>query len=735
MGRRSLLGGLLGFGVPRGLFGGSAITGLAGCESSDDAMFIADEPGPRWMFQARIAGLDLSDPDVDAGPSLDAAGRAGASVIEGDSVLSDYLDNETFEREARRIELYAKSCHARNLKLVWYYPALEVLSPDAEKPGVRSIYKDHPDWIQVSIDQRPNVFYGSKEHWVDPFAESAWLCHNSGYRNYFFDRIRRLAATGVDGLWIDVPLFIDTVLRWTCHNRACVDKFRADTGLSAEHLLEDWTDPVFRKWVYWRHEELSRFCMETLAVARSVKEQLEIVFEVVTMDTDIATVQALDASYRTFELSKPLPSAASLVLPDRIDRVWELDSVSNRFGMRPALADDWLCKIRGAKFARGCDRPRPSWVFSYGAEEPDAGLVMALLCATGCNPYETKTPEMTTTVGADFRTRMFQFIRRHAELLFQAEPLATVGVLHSSPSRDYVDRGPIDTAFFVSAVNELENHEVYSADNSFFWGSSLRNTTYCADYGGAVKALSHLHVPFAIVPLQTITEGDTAFLGSFRLLVAPSLQNISDLHEQMLDRFVKAGGHLLVCGQSPGHADQFGSPKPEEARLDRLLGFDAASGAVSVVEGRNVTYRPELIGRDYLSTEDAKALSVFEGAIDAAGARRISLDRKEERNVHVELTRHAGRYVLHLVNYGGVPTDLTIRPGAATAGGDGPYPFQQDYAIHRRDLAVELTVPEPIARVSFLSPDRQFVEAEAKWLGGGRLEVPVFQYTVVVLEV
>ena len=705
----------------------AGVLGLAGCAAADVER--ADPPGPKWMNYARIAGLDLSDPDVDHGRLLDDAVRAGASVIEGDSSLSDYLSDEDFDLEVRRIHEYAKDCHARNLKLVWYYPSLEVITPDGEKPGVRSLYKDHPDWVQISIDRQPNVFYGSKEHWVDPFAESAWLCHNSGYRAYFFERIRKLARTAVDGLWIDVPLFMDTVLRWTCVNRACTDKFRADTGLSAETLLEDWTDPVFRTWIHWRHEELTRFCMDILAVARAVNPAIEIVFETVTMDTDIATVQGLDASFRTFALSKPSPDVGSLALPERIDRVWELDSVSNDFGMRPALADDWLCKIRGAKFARACDRPRPSWVFSYGCEEADAGLVMALLCATGCNPYETKTPEMTTSVGAGFRTRMFQFIRRHAALLFDAEPVSTAAVLHSSASRDYVDQGPVDTSYFVSAVNETENAEVTAADPSFFWGSSLRSTTYCAEYGGAVAALSRLHVPFEIVPLQAITDSDAARLAAFRLLVAPSLEDISDVHAQMLVRFVEAGGHLLITGPAPGYGDELGVAKPEASRLDRLLGFDAAAGPTAL---ERVTYRPDLVGRAYLSNADEEALAVFAAAVDAAGARRITLDREQHPDIHVELTKLGRRWILHVLDYGGAPADLALKPPEARRA--GVYPFQDEYRVEGRDVALEVSLPDPVTGVTFLSPDPQFVAREASWLGGGKLRLPVFQYTIAVLE-
>src|SRR5699024_6946542 len=129
---------------------GAGAIGLSGCATE---IAKADPPDERWMFHARIAGLDLSDPDADHARMFDRAVREGASVIEGDSTLSDYLGDAAFDLEVRRIHEHAKSCHARNLKLVWYYPSLEVITPDGEKPGVRSLYKDHPDWVQLSVER------------------------------------------------------------------------------------------------------------------------------------------------------------------------------------------------------------------------------------------------------------------------------------------------------------------------------------------------------------------------------------------------------------------------------------------------------------------------------------------------------------------------------------------------------------------------------------------------------
>ena len=92
------------------------------------------------------------------------------------------------------------------------------------------MYKDHPDWVQYDMAGAANVFYGSVVFWVPPGAESAWMCPNSGYRDYIYARVAQIAATGVDGLWMDVPLLNDIVLQWTDTNPAAVAAFLADTG-------------------------------------------------------------------------------------------------------------------------------------------------------------------------------------------------------------------------------------------------------------------------------------------------------------------------------------------------------------------------------------------------------------------------------------------------------------------------------------------------------------------------
>lgn len=111
-------------------------------------------------------------------------------------------------------------------------------------------------------------FMGSGQvFWVDPNDESAWMSPSSpGYRNYFLDRVRKIVATGIDGLWVDVLIYADFgPTKWSDFNPDAVAKFLADTGYSAP-TAEDWDDPVWRRWITWRHEEIARFLSDVTTV-------------------------------------------------------------------------------------------------------------------------------------------------------------------------------------------------------------------------------------------------------------------------------------------------------------------------------------------------------------------------------------------------------------------------------------------------------------------------------------
>jgi hypothetical protein len=309
---------------------------------------------------------------------------------------------------------------------------------------------------------------------------------------------------------------------------------------------------------------------------------------------------------------------------------------------------------------------------------------------------------------------MFQFIKAHKDLLFDAEPVATVGLLHSAASRDFLDQGPVDTAFFVSAVNLKDNVDVYAMDKSFFWGASILDRKYCADYGGFFKALSHLHAPVAIVPLQAILDEDIAYLKSFKLLCLPSLQCVSEKHARAIVEYARAGGHVIATGPRLGWEDDLGQPRVE--KLDEALKGIATARLLE-----------ERIGRSYFESSSAAALATLEQAVIESGARIV--DMPGARHVHLELTRRAGATLVHLINYEGAPSRI-LGDGAGLGPNAAGYPFPNEYRVVPQTVTLDVKDVAP-KNVRFVSPDG---EVQGKWLGGGKLEVIVRQYVVCVLE-
>ncbi|NNC90085.1 MAG: hypothetical protein HKN82_16630, partial [Akkermansiaceae bacterium] len=308
----------------------------------------AAETYDSWIATARIGGLSL-EPGADQA-SIDAIVAAyrdqGVSVIELDPGLSNYLDASGFAAQVAHIDLVSQRAHLVGLKVVIYYPSLEVLTPNgANIPDTMG--KDHPDWLQVGLNGTPNVFYGTQEHWVPPDAESAWMSANStGYKNYFIGRVEQLAATAVDGIWIDVPLYLDTGVQWSDIHPEAVTAFEAWSAArgynySGPPAGEDMSDQKFRHWLQWRNDNLAAFIDEVRASAMAVNPGWAFVTEVYPLDY-------LDTIWTGLEPSVLGRADNSIV-------VWELDGVSDSLGMQYANYEDFSNLIAMAKIAKAFD--------------------------------------------------------------------------------------------------------------------------------------------------------------------------------------------------------------------------------------------------------------------------------------------------------------------------------------------------------------------------------------------
>lgn len=658
-----------------------AIAGLFACETVD---LYPVESGPvppaDWFRVATVAGaaVDRGDGDVEWITLLNRLVHENVTVVEADSSLSEYQDTESFEKELVSMTKFSTMAHERNLKVVWYYPSLEVITQDGEGKTSGTMYTDHPDWVQYGVSEtpangqiyEPNVFYGSLVFWVDPGAESAWMDPHTAYRDFYLDRVRKIAASGIDGLWLDVPLYNDIVGRWASHSEASRAAFKADTGFSAPVPdYEGQMDPDadnFRVWLAWRHWVIADFLRDVQEAARGENPAFHLVVETVTMDYNAALLEGLDGSY-------PIVDADDSAW-DQVYHVWEVDALSDTSAMFHATEDDWASLIAMYEYGRGQDRNRAGWAFTYGYQPDDAEAVLFTAVTAQINPYELKVPEMTTTVGNDYRERVFGWLRDNESDVYRSQSSARVAIVHSSPSRDYTDvRCLLEADEYACGVSLFPSWSSPSEDIAWWTtdiDDSLYSSDYMAEYRGIVQAMVSMHEPFDIISLEQLTAIETRFPGNldqYDLLVIPAPTAISDTAVSFLNDWVTSRGkHLLLTGLTPGALDERGLERATNALADLApLEPSAPDTCRSRVHNSgSVWFCESTLGKAYLAGDMGDVPDDITQIVYSTRERPQPVVTDAAPTVYVDVYARpsANRTLVHALNFTGADGAFDVKP-------------------------------------------------------------------------
>ena len=610
-----------------------------------------------WARLARIGGFDASPQmsDQEVSYLMEIREAEKVSVLEVDSGLSFYLNNEEFQEQVNFLDRVASMAHDRSMRAVAYYPSLEVNTKNGETIA-ETMYKEHPDWVQYGIDGTPNVFYGTQEVWVDPGMESAWMSPNTPYRDYFLNRIRQLAATNLDGVWVDVPIYLDTGTAWPGAEPAAALAFNAWSkaqGLGGSDGYQvpteaDFNNPEFMAWIRWRHENLADFTNDIRQAAQEVNPQFMVIIENYPTDYMDATQTGLDGTYRRSNTN--------------FLRVWEIDSVSNTKAMQWSSKDDFSNKLTMYKWARAVDRENPSWAFSYGNQPLDAGLTMAAAVTTGVAPFESQTPEMTLSVDTLFRERWFSFIQAHEQALLDTSRAAKVGIWYSSATRDYQDyKAEGGYGMYVTEVPPTNDPDWWA----FIPNVSAVLKPHLGGYRGAAHALINLHIPFKVI---TDPGNPTGELEDVEFLWLPSVAAISDAVADTIKNFVANGGVVFATGKVPGTMDEMGNLRAQSVFQDLFnLAPTGTPEQRTNVYGQGIAiYNPNVRGSDlFASVGDLikanKGLSTVEQLV------RIHVQDdlivKAPEGVHVEIGKASDtQHYLYVINYSGLQLPLVSSP-------------------------------------------------------------------------
>ncbi|MQS17733.1 hypothetical protein F7Q99_37490 [Streptomyces kaniharaensis] len=340
----------------------------------------------------------------------------------------------------------------------------------------------------------------------------------------------------------------------------------------------------------------------------------------------------------------------------------------------------------------------------------DASLVLSQLIATGCNPYEVKTPYKNDGVDAAMRTRVYGFVKANQARIFDAGSLAEVGVCHSSPSRDYV--GPTEgNGMYVNATPPAGIKDWWSGGEP---AMSCATMPYLGEFRGTVKALVYAHIPFDAITSPGLVAAD---LARFKVVLLPNLQAVSDAEAAVLRGYVAAGGTIVITGPAPTALDELGARRGEFALSD-VLGLKKAdplpASRQNAYGAGTCWYLRALPGLGYLRNTDQASADQLLTPVRRTAPPAVTL--AGDRRIFLEARRLGSDTVVHLVNFtnfGETPAAFRTTPAnctlsyalpagatvtavtvaiVATPDGTDPAPKPVPYTVIGATVSVPLTV-------------------------------------------
>ena len=210
-----------------------------------------------WTHYVRIGAYGLRGKDAES-----IVRNAQATNVFGIEVDNDIpgryesLLDPTAKLAA--IHAVAEAAHRANNRAFVYIAGTECITAHADK-AAHSVVKDHPNWLQRKITGDPAVFTSGAAFWISPGDEDVWISpYAKDWRKLYMERVRQIAATGIDGIYVDIPYWMTHFDgwedSWASFDDSTVAAFREKFGLDARKDLKlgNFQDPNFRKWLDFR---------------------------------------------------------------------------------------------------------------------------------------------------------------------------------------------------------------------------------------------------------------------------------------------------------------------------------------------------------------------------------------------------------------------------------------------------------------------------------------------------
>jgi hypothetical protein len=466
-----------------------------------------EHPAEDWTHYVRIGAYGLQTGNADV--IVRDAQNSRVFGIEVDNDIPGRYESFLEPTEKlNAIRAVAAAAHKASNRAFVYIAGTECITANADK-AKQSVMKDHPEWVQRKINGEAAVFTSGAAFWIRPGDEDVWISpYAKDWRKTYMERVRQIAGTGIDGIYVDIPYWMTHFDgwedSWASFDDATVSAFRAKTGLDAKKDLKigDFADSNFRKWIDFRIDTMTKFVREIRDTARSVNPDIMVIPEIYPGIEREATVVGADV-YQMYDVV------------DAIAHEYEFGGGEHMAASR--TVQDWFLYQAGMLSFRAFAEGKATWILNYswddnaGVDKRDAmkNLAMSIVMA-GANFWDAPGHSMAGSNDEETRKQIFTWIEKNEKTLYLPRvPMHPVGVYFSPKSRDYSPK------------------------------------TFLATYRGTLVALLETHREFQVVTPRTLRT----FRGE--CLVLPNVLRMDPSEQRDLDGFLETGGRLIIVGNEP----------------------------------------------------------------------------------------------------------------------------------------------------------------------------------------
>jgi len=506
-----------------------------------------------WTHFVRTSGHELKKTNIDK-----IIKDAKESFLFGIEVDNDIPGRyESFinpEDKLETIRLMSDEAHRSNNYSFVYIAGLECITANANKLN-NTFFREHSDWVQKDINNRPAIFGGRDAFWIEEGDEDVWISpYAKKWRKVYMKIVRQIAKTNIDGIYVDVPYWMTHFNgwenTWASFDDYTVQAFKEKTGLDARNdfSLGDFSNPNFRKWVDFRIETITKFMEE---IDKNIKEENPNCVSIAEIYPGIGE-EAVRVGADVYELYNVVD-----VITHEFD-----GSGGNAASKNPI---DWFDRMIEMYTFRAFAEGKASWMLSYSwneknkiaPQEPMKNLMLSNIIA-GTNCWDAKGYVMSSSNDFETRKIIYKWIANNENIFYkQRNSIKPVGVYFSPKTRNFF-------------TNE-----------------------FISSYKGMMHLLLQAHIEFQIVTPRTLDK----FKGG--ILILPDVKCLSEKEIVFLKSYVKEGKSLIITGET-GSCDISGS-KIDKNPIFELLGIYNPNVEKISVGKLNYMYFPQCPGKLYMN--------------------------------------------------------------------------------------------------------------------------------------